>query len=114
MLHHNEDIDRMLSVLGIDTNMQSDPAIIEDILVNDMLLGDFEPARQLLGNALGEPVSLAPMFEELFAASTPSSLRCRISSPLRWNPALSSRPAKRALRKSSGPCIICTCSTSSR
>lgn len=63
MLHHNEDIDRMLSVLGIDTNMQSDPAIIEDILVNDMLLGDFEPARQLLGNALGEPVSLAPMFE---------------------------------------------------
>lgn len=59
---HNEDIDRMLDLMGIDTAMSSDPEIIEDILVNDMMLGDFAPARTLLAGALDHPIDLAPMF----------------------------------------------------
>ncbi len=56
-------IDKFLSLAGIDIDMQSDPALIEQVLCRDMMLGEFEPAMTLLKPALEAPVSLRPMFD---------------------------------------------------
>jgi hypothetical protein len=58
-------VDGAANKLGIDYNMMTDPALLRDILANDMYLSDFKPLMARLENDIRQPVSLRPMFNEV-------------------------------------------------
>lgn len=58
-------VDRVISVLRIDMEAKTDPAIIEDILQKDMLLGDLPSVRELFSDELDHAVQLGPMLRNI-------------------------------------------------
>ena len=58
-------IDKFLKLTGINIDMETKPEIIAKVLKEDMLLFDFEAARNLVSESLEKPVSLRPMFEKV-------------------------------------------------
>ncbi len=59
-----EYIGKFLELASIDLDMQTDPKMVALVLRNDMMLGEFESAVELLKEGLEKPVSLRPMFEK--------------------------------------------------
>ncbi|SHI01139.1 hypothetical protein [Clostridium grantii] len=57
-------IDKFLELIDINIDMETSPELIAKVLKEDMLLFDFQPARNLLAESLEKPVSLKPMFEK--------------------------------------------------
>jgi hypothetical protein len=54
-------VDKALVAFGVAFDMKTSPALITDILKNDMLLADLPSAKTLLNTALTKPVDLKPM-----------------------------------------------------
>lgn len=57
-------IDKFMELTGLNIDMLSNPKTIEEVLKDDMLLYDFEPARDLVKESLEKPVSFRTMLEE--------------------------------------------------
>ena len=45
--------------------MQTDPAVLNDVLVNDMKLADFPEIKNVFGDRLTTPESLRPMIDQV-------------------------------------------------
>jgi hypothetical protein len=60
-----DSVDLLLEKLGISMDQKTDPALINDILRDDMKLADCAPVLQLLGSKLTEPESMKPMLEKI-------------------------------------------------
>tara|TARA_B100001094_G_C18159327_1_gene788318 strand:- start:543 stop:1694 length:1152 start_codon:yes stop_codon:yes gene_type:complete len=58
-------IDQMISCLGVDMEMQSDPDLIKDIVEHDMYLDGCESALKFLDPIMKESVSFAPLLEHI-------------------------------------------------
>lgn len=64
MCENKSYINKFLELAGIDMNMKSEPALIAEVLKNDMMLWEFQPAVNLLKKSLEKPVEFRPMFEK--------------------------------------------------
>ncbi len=61
----NQCFDIFIEKLNIDMDMKTSVDLLNDILANDMFLGDFLPGQELLSDVLTGEAPLSPMFERI-------------------------------------------------
>lgn len=61
-------VDKMIAELGVDHEMMSDPVLLNDILKNDLFLDEVPSIREVLGEKLAKPISMAPMLMTIRSA----------------------------------------------